>query len=212
MKFITRSAGAIALASIAAPALAHHPLGGGTPVTFAHGLLSGIGHPMLGMDHFAFIAAMAIAALAMGRLFSAPLAFMGASLVGVMLVWAGVALPFVEPIVALSAFAVGLLVLSGRKLSLAPALGLFAVAGIFHGAAYGGAIIGAEATPVLAYLIGLFATQYLIAIATGLIAQRVWNISDAAAVPARIAGGITAGIGFVFLFEIAETMVFGPLA
>jgi len=48
-------AGLAVAAMTATPAFAHHPLGGGTPETFVHGVLSGIGHPMLGIDHFAFL-------------------------------------------------------------------------------------------------------------------------------------------------------------
>ena len=55
-----------ALLSLTTPALAHHPLGGLPMDTFAHGLLSGIGHPMLGFDHLFFIALIGIAALYTG--------------------------------------------------------------------------------------------------------------------------------------------------
>ncbi|PKO63289.1 MAG: urease accessory protein UreJ, partial [Betaproteobacteria bacterium HGW-Betaproteobacteria-17] len=35
-------------------ALAHHPMGGMTPQTLSQGLLSGLGHPVIGLDHLAF--------------------------------------------------------------------------------------------------------------------------------------------------------------
>src|SRR6266705_841511 len=38
-------------------AWAHHFMGGGPPETFAQGLLSGLGHPVIGLDHAAFIVA-----------------------------------------------------------------------------------------------------------------------------------------------------------
>ena len=40
-------------------AIAHHPMGGNTPSTLWEGLLSGVGHPIIGFDHLAFIVAMA---------------------------------------------------------------------------------------------------------------------------------------------------------
>ena len=41
---------------LAAPlAMAHHPMGGATPSTMGEGLLSGFGHPIIGIDHFAFL-------------------------------------------------------------------------------------------------------------------------------------------------------------
>jgi len=39
----------------AAPAFAHHPLAGMSLQTFAHGILSGVGHPLLGFDHLFFV-------------------------------------------------------------------------------------------------------------------------------------------------------------
>src|SRR5258707_4884658 len=50
------------LASIALlidPALAHHVMGGQVPVTFRDGLLSGLAHPIIGIDHFAAVVAVA---------------------------------------------------------------------------------------------------------------------------------------------------------
>jgi urease accessory protein len=203
--------GALALLLSTGPALAHHPLGGATPATFMQGLLSGVGHPMLGIDHFAFIIAMALAAAALGRLATAPLAFLAASMAGVLLTYSGIAVPYVELMVAGTATLIGAIVLSGRKLPLAAALGLFAFAGIFHGAAYGGAIIGAEPTPLLAYLAGLFLTQYGIAYAAGTLAKLFWDGANAASVQMRLAGGVAAGIGFAFLFEQVEGLIF-PVA
>ncbi len=47
-KIITVMAAIIAGIS---PAFAHHPLGGEAPQTIANGLLSGVGHPIIGFDH-----------------------------------------------------------------------------------------------------------------------------------------------------------------
>src|SRR5258707_10247416 len=55
------------LASIALlidPALAHHVMGGQVPVTFRDGLLSGLAHPIIGIDHFAAVVAVACLAAA----------------------------------------------------------------------------------------------------------------------------------------------------
>src|SRR5216117_1537707 len=48
---------ATALAVLPRMAWAHHFMGGGLPETIAQGLLSGLGHPVIGLDHAAFIAA-----------------------------------------------------------------------------------------------------------------------------------------------------------
>ena len=49
MKKLITAAG---LSLAATPALAHHPLNGMPMETFAHGLLSGVGHPLLAQDRF----------------------------------------------------------------------------------------------------------------------------------------------------------------
>lgn len=200
------------LSAVAAPAMAHHPLGGGLPASFADGLLSGVGHPMLGMDHFAFIVAMGLIAAMLGRVLTLPLAFVAASATGTLLTVSGVALPLVELAVAGSATLAGALALRGRAIPLVAAAALFALAGLFHGWAFGEAVVGAEATPVTAYLIGLAGTQWAIAVATGLVATRLWREAGQGAMATRLAGAVTAGIGFTFLFDVLEGFAFGPIA
>ena len=40
---------------VASPASAHHAMGGKMPSTFFEGFLSGLAHPVIGVDHLAFI-------------------------------------------------------------------------------------------------------------------------------------------------------------
>jgi len=202
-------AAAIGLAAVAAsPALAHHPLGGETPGNFLHGFLSGIGHPMIGIDHFAFIVVVGIAAAFMGHRLLTPLAFVGATAAGCLLTYAGVTLPLAEVVITASVVLLGALVVSGRKLPLAPMMALFAVAGLFHGGAYGEAIVGAEATPLLAYLLGFGLIQYGIAVAAGFAATTLARTDGAKALEPRLAGAVCAGVGFAFLVENVEGMIF----
>src|SRR5712671_6319681 len=51
-------AGALLMAD---PAFAHHVMGGRLPATFGEGLLSGLGHPVIGIDHLAFLVAVGVA-------------------------------------------------------------------------------------------------------------------------------------------------------
>ena len=193
----------------AAPAFAHHPLGGMVPDTFMHGLLSGIGHPVIGIDHFAFVVALGLAAAFMRNVWAPPLAAVAGMTAGCLLAVGSVALPIVEPVVALSVLLLGGMVLFGRSLSAPVAAALFAVAGIFHGAAYGEAVIGAEPTPVIAYLIGLAAVQMAIALGAAAIVRSVWKAASAAAVQPRLAGAVCAGIGLVFTVELLEGALLG---
>lgn len=64
------------------PALAHHPFGGQTPTNAIQGFLSGMGHPVIGLDHLAFVITAGLLAAVMGRGLSIPIAFVVASLAG----------------------------------------------------------------------------------------------------------------------------------
>lgn len=45
------------------PAFAHHPLGGKLPANFFEGIISGFGHPIVGLDHLVFVIASGLIAL-----------------------------------------------------------------------------------------------------------------------------------------------------
>ncbi|CTQ49870.1 HupE/UreJ family protein [Jannaschia donghaensis] len=201
-----------ATAALAAtPALAHHPLGGLPMTSFSQGLLSGVGHPVLGFDHLFFVALMGIAAAYSGQALKGPLAYIAAMLAGCALMAAGVALPLAEVAIVASLVTLGALVASGRALSPTVATALFAGFGLFHGSAFGGALTGQEGAlggSVLAgYLIGLAAIQYAIAIGAGLLMRRVLSAPGAASINARLAGAMVAGVGIFLSLEILE----GPI-
>jgi urease accessory protein len=193
---VTRAALALALlvAAGSSVALAHHPMGSTTPTTFLHGLLSGFGHPILGIDHLAFIVAMGIAVGIAGLHLALPAAFAAFSIVGVALHVAGVGLPGAEIVVAASVLLIGALIAFGSQMPAAGWAGLFAFAGLFHGHAFGEAVVGAEPTPIAAYLAGLSVTQMAIAVAVAIAARRVTS----GPVP-RLAGGAIAVVGLVVL-------------
>ena len=137
----------------------------------------------------------------------APLVFVGGTLAGCLLIANGTVLPYAELIITGSVILLGALVMSGQKIPSAVYLAIFAIAGIFHGGAYGEAIIGAEATPLVSYLAGFAIIQYLIAIGAGLVVERMWRASDATATKPRIAGAVAAGIGVAFFVENVEGML-----
>lgn len=195
------------LAASASPALAHHAMGGQLPDTLASGLLSGLGHPVIGIDHLAFVVAAGLAAAFTGHRLLSPLAFVAATLAGCLLQVAGTALPAAEFVIALSVVAIGAVVLSGRSIGSPALLGLFALAGLFHGWAYGGSITGAEPTPLIAYLVGFSAIQYGIVVGVGQLAVRLWNAAGPDAIRPRLAGAVVAGIGLTFLMEHVESLI-----
>ncbi len=204
---------ATAATLLATPALAHHPLGGAEMTTFGQGLFSGLAHPVLGFDHLFFVAVMGVAAAFTGRALTAPLAYIAAMIAGVVIATFGPALPLAEAVIAVSLLALGYVVLSGRALSAAAAMALFAGFGLFHGSAFGGAMASAEAGAtgaVLAgYLLGLAAVQYAIAVAAGLLARR--SATGAADLQPRLAGAVVAGVGLFLTLETLEAGVFTAL-
>ncbi|GAB5468267.1 MAG: hypothetical protein Kilf2KO_12970 [Rhodospirillales bacterium] len=203
----------LALPLTAATALAHHPLGGATPATFGEGLLSGIGHPILGFDHLAFVIAAGLIAATLRSKTAAllPLAYLAAMAVGLILHVSGVMLPAAEWVITLSVLLLGLLVARGKVMGATTLAGLFALAGLFHGFAFAEAIIGAEPTPLVAYIVGLVGAQYAIALAAFAVARLAIGAAEATPVGIRIAGGVIAGVGLTFFLEGVEGAVFSDM-
>jgi len=208
-------AAAAGLAMIATPALAHHPLGGLPMETFNHGLLSGIGHPLLGFDHLFFVIAVGIAALYTGFARLAPAAYIAAMLAGCLMMSLGAGLPVREVVIALSLLVVGAVLLSGRSLGIVSAMVLFAGFGLFHGSAFGDTIASQEAAMgpqvLIGYLIGLGVLQYLIALGAGFVVKNFLKATEASAVNARLAGALIAGVGVYLTLENLEGFAFEML-
>jgi urease accessory protein len=192
----------VAAALAAAPGIAHahHFMGGGLPATFAEGLLSGLGHPLIGLDHAAFIVAAGFfLALAAGGMWGIA-ALIAGTLAGAALHLAGVGLPGGEAGVALSVILIGALVMARRQIPLAALMGGLAVAGVLHGHAYAETIFGAEPAPLGAYLIGFSLIQLGVAGTAFFAHRRLIAGREAWARRISIVLGAAAGaVGVVFL-------------
>ena len=114
---------------------------------------------------------------------------------------AGVSLPVVELVIAVSVLLAGGLIAFGRSLPWPAFAALFAMAGLFHGYAYGESIFGAETTPVVSYLAGFAAIQYGIAVAVMEATRRLARLFTGDVAYVRIAGGAIAGVAMVFLHQ-----------
>jgi urease accessory protein len=189
---------------IASQGYAHHVSDGEVPVTIVEGLLSGLAHPVIGIDHLAFLILMGAAAIFTPRPLLTPLAFVGCTVVGCLMVAAGIQFPGVEIGVTVSVLIGGIMVLSGRQYSTALYVALFSVAGILHGGAYGAAIIGAQMQPLFAYLIGFACIQYAISVGVGLLMPGASSNITVSSVHPRLAGALAAGIGVALLIENIE--------
>jgi urease accessory protein len=170
-------------------------MGGRTPSTLAEGLLSGLGHPIIGADHIAILVGLGIAIGIGGLNLFSPLLFLSAMACGVAVHVAAINVPGAELIVALSVLIAGTMLGSGRSISAGTCTALFIVAGFFHGYAFGESIFGAESTPLAAYLTGLVATQTLVMVGVALATRTLWQSKLAP----RLAGAAIAGVGFAIL-------------
>jgi urease accessory protein len=162
------AARALVPAALAFPqaAQAHHAMGGTTPGTLVEGLLSGLGHPVIGPDHFLFVLAIGAAGYYFRQKTPALLiGFLAAAVAGALLHSHTSALPYADAWVAMSLVVFGVLLWARAPLLKSnAAAGLIAIAGLLHGYAYGESIVGAESTPLLAYLAGFTAVQVVIAL------------------------------------------------
>ena len=178
-------------------ASAHHVMGGKIPTTFAEGFLSGLGHPVIGPDHLAFLLAIGVAVGVGGLNLVLPLLFVVASAIGVTLHVNGVNLPGAEIVVAVSVLFAGFLIARGRALPVSLWAILFAAAGLFHGYAFGESIFGAERSPLHAYLLGLIIVQSALTVGTALFVRR--RADGVSAIAPRLAGAVIVGVGLATL-------------
>jgi len=188
---------AVPLSLAAFPALAHHMMGGRTPSTFMEGLLSGLGHPVIGLDHLAFLVAIGVAVGVFGLNLLLPVAFIVAMALGVLLHVNGAGLPGAELVVAASVLVAGGLLAWGRPLPVAAWGALFAVAGLFHGYSLGESIYGADRSALGAYLLGLVVVQSVLAVGVALLVRHYGG--RLTSVAPRIAGGLILAVGVVVL-------------
>lgn len=163
------------------------------------GFLSGFLHPFTGMDHMAVMLAIgvwsALVAHKWGReMLWGPLSFTNVLLVGAALGLEGVDIPAVEPLIAASLVAAGLLVLTRLPLR---GLGAAVLAGAFalsHGLAHGYELAAnANAFQALAGMVCATLLLHSIGLAVG------WSLRGAHVWVPRVAGGVVAAVGSALL-------------
>jgi len=178
-------------------AWAHHVMDYALPATFAQGLLSGLGHPLIGADHAAFIVAAGFfLALVNGGIWGIVALVVG-SLLGAGLHLQGFDLPGGETGVALSVVLIGVLIMARKPIRIAWMAAGLTLAGMLHGYAYAESIVGAEATPLAAYLIGFSLIQFGVATAAFVLHKKLYS-RTATLSPAL--GALVGAIGVTFLF------------
>lgn len=191
---------------VASPALAHHAMEGKMPSNFFEGFLSGLAHPLIGVDHFAFVVAIGLLAATKPQGLVILVAFVGAAMGGAALHLSGLNVPGIELLIAGSVLIVGVLLTRKDDLRTAPIVGLSTIAGVCHGYAYGEAIFGAQMTPILAYLLGFTCIQLGVALIVFQFGKLLLEQSQFSA-SLRSTGFVICGIGTTFLFSQMVSML-----
>lgn len=203
---------ALALWSLATPAFAHHAMGGKLPNNLLEGFLSGLAHPLIGPDHFAFIVAVGLLAATCKRGMVIPLMFVLTAMAGTGLHLAKLNVPGIELFVSGSILLFGILLAQGKNWNTLAIAGLSALAGLFHGYAYGESIFGAESTPLEAYLAGFTVIQLIVSLSAWWVGksfvQRRQGEDLVTLHPFRSAGLVITGIGLAFFATQVISVIF----
>lgn len=150
-------------------ALAHHLMGGEVPRTVWQGLLSGLGHPIIGIDHFAFIVGVGCMSRMVGQVTVLPLLFIIGSVLGCLVHVLGYTIPWSELAIVLTLALAAAVVGMRTRAPIGALATAITLAGAVHGYAYGESIVGAERTPLVAYIVGFALIQYGIAVGSCLV-------------------------------------------
>jgi len=207
-----RAFGGIALLSwfAASPAFAHHALGGKLPVDFGTGFVSGLAHPVINIEHFAFVIAVGVVTAVAQGSWLLPVWFVGGTILGCLASISGFSPPFIAWYVPISVAILGIALALGRsRLGLAD-IGFFLVAGFLHGAVYAETIIGSENNSVRGYLLGFALIQVAVAMGAMMAAYTLW-CGDKLYANARVVGGVVAGVGLTILAQTGIATLFPAL-
>ncbi|MFT6985330.1 MAG: urease accessory protein [Psychromonas sp.] len=120
------------------------------------GFLHGLGHPIGGADHFIAMIAVGLWAVQIGgrALWAVPGTFVVVMILGGILGFSGVRVPFIEEGILVSVLILGVLIAGAFKLPLAYSVLIVGVFAIFHGNAHGAEM---PATAIAALYIAGFA-------------------------------------------------------
>jgi urease accessory protein len=184
------------------PALAQQSMDGGTtPTTFWDGLLSGLRHPVIGLDHLAAVIAVGCLAATQPKGWMPVIGFVVATVVGAAAHIGEATVPNAEIFVALSVVALGLIVFRKAPLRRDLAFALFAAAGLINGYALGETIASAGRTPIVAYFIGLALIQTAIALAVMFGVRLLTERAQLQLLAMRVIGAFAVGAGAAILLQ-----------
>ena len=171
----------------------------------AGGLISGLLHPVYGIDHLIAMVAVGLwgAQLGAPAIWVLPVTFPMVMAVGGLLGVAGIPMPFVEIGIAVSALVLGAAVTGSLRPPLWLAGSLVGIFAIFHGHAHG-TELPAAANP-LAYGVGFVVATGLLHLAGIVIGLLIRWPSGAVAI--RAGGAVIAGLGLFFVVNATGVAV-----
>jgi urease accessory protein len=181
------------------PTHAHHAMGVQVSSNFLEGFLSGLAHPIIGIDHLAFIVAIGFLSAVTNNGRWLPVTFLLASLSGTGIHLLSFDLPASELFIAASVVLAGSILAMKDKPYLSIMILMAAISGLFHGYAYGEAIIGATTVPLVAYLLGFTLIQWTIAIAASKVGQSTRQQGSDQSNPLRFVGVAVLSAGVLLL-------------
>ena len=184
------------------PVMAHHVMDGKMPSNFFEGFMSGLGHPIIGFDHLTFIVSVGLFAAIKSQGIFIPISFILSAMVGTGIHLTQLNIPGVELFVSGSILLFGILLVLKEQPNTVIITVLTAIAGLFHGYAYGESIFGAEMTPLLAYLLGFSFIQLMIILAVfwltkNLVSSQFTSGNNIL----QSSGFVICGIGATFVFS-----------
>ena len=188
---------------ISFPAFAHHPMGGELPLNFLNGILSGIGHPIIGFDHLAFILTFGIITSYFKNKVILPLYFLTFSLIGTIVSVNFLVVPFSELIISLSIIVAGLTSLYEKKINIYFPIILALGGGFFHGYAFGQSVVGIEASPLIAYLIGIALIGFVLIFGSSFLITKYYYLT----LKPKFVGAIFTGVGLTYFIENVESLI-----
>jgi urease accessory protein len=164
------------------------------------GLVSGMKHPVSGLDHIVAMVAVGIWGAFLGgrAMWMLPVVFPVVMAFGGGLGVLAVPIPAIETGIAISGITLGTMVALAARPPLWVAALIVGFFAIFHGYAHGAEL--PEAANALTYAVGFVVVTgllHLCGIAVGLLVQWPWG-----RITVRVAGVVIAGIGFGFLFGL----------
>ena len=189
----------IATCAISTSANAHIGIEPHSHTAFMTGLL----HPLGGLDHLLAMLAVGIWSAVSARragpaLLWGPLAFANMLVLGALLGLQGLGGMVVEPMVAASVLALGLLVLTRKGMSAAASMALVGGFAIFHGLAHGAEL--ATTGNAFAAMAGMFAATiglHVTGVALG------WSLRAAPVWASRATGAAVAASGVALLLQLS---------